>query len=114
MEDLADLFVRENQAKGHVGYLLRKSSFSILIQAGNISIPLQITKGEIKKARRTKKFDVKITGSEEAIHSIISGRVKLRDALTRKDIAIDTTFRKTLLLESFFCLGKIKISYENT
>lgn len=112
MENLADVFIRENQAKGHVGYLLRKSTFSMLIQAGNINIPLQISNGEIKKASRIKKFDVMITGSEEVILSIIAGKVKLREALARKDIAIDTTYRKKLLLESFFCLGKI--SYENT
>jgi hypothetical protein len=112
MEDLADVFVRENQTKGHVGYLLRKSTFSLIIQAGNIKIPLQISNGEIKKVSRIKKFDIMITGSEEAILSIIAGKVKLREALSRKDIAIDATFRKKLLLESFFCLGKI--SYENT
>ncbi|WP_026584728.1 hypothetical protein [Bacillus sp. J33] len=112
MEDLADAFVREAQKKGHVGYLLRNSTFSMLIQAGNKSIPLQISNGEIKKASRARNFDIRMTGSEEAVLSLIAGKIKLREALSRDEIIMDTTFRKKLLLESLFCLSKF--SYKNT
>ncbi|GLB59726.1 hypothetical protein [Cytobacillus sp. NCCP-133] len=111
MEGLADVLVREAQTKGHVGYLLRNSTFSMLILAGNKNIPLLISNGAIKKASRVKNFDIIMTGSEETVLSVIAGKKKLREAMLQKDIALDTTFRKKLLLESLFCLGKF--SYAN-
>ncbi len=111
MKDLPDVFIRELKAKGHLGYFLRKSNFSLLIKAGNISIPLIVSNGEIRKASHTSYFDVEILGSEEAVLSLISGELKLRDALSQNKIMMETTFRKKLFLESFFCLGKI--SYHN-
>ncbi|MDF2037481.1 hypothetical protein P2R12_11015 [Cytobacillus oceanisediminis] len=112
MKDLPDVFIRELKAKGHLGYFLRKSNFSLLIKAGNISIPLMVSNGEIRKASQTSHFDVEILGSDEAVLSLISGELKLRDALSQNKIMMETSFRKKLLLESFFCLGKI--SYHNT
>ncbi|RBP91320.1 hypothetical protein DFO70_108102 [Cytobacillus firmus] len=112
MKDLPDVFIRELKAKGHLGYFLRKSNFSLLIKAGNISIPLKILNGEIRKAGHTSHFDVEIYGSEKAVLSLILGELKLRDALSQNIIKMETTFREKLLLETFFCLGKI--SYHNT
>jgi hypothetical protein len=112
VKDLTDVFIRELKAKGHLGYFLRKSNFSLLIKAGNISIPLEILNGEIRKASHTSHFDVEVSGSEEAVLSLISGELKLRDSLSQNKIKMETTFRKKLFLESFFCLGKI--SYHNT
>ncbi|KON86444.1 hypothetical protein AF332_06145 [Sporosarcina globispora] len=112
MKDLPDVFIRELKAKGHLGYLLRKSNFSLLIKAENISISMRVSNGEIRKVKQTSHFDVEIFGSEKAVLSLISGDVKLREALSRNEITMETTFRKKLLLESFFCLGKI--SYNNT
>lgn len=112
MKDLPDVFIRELKSKGHLVYFLRKSNFSLLIKAGKISIPLEIMNGEIRKASHTGHFDVEVSGSEEAVLSLILGELKLRDALFQNKIKMETTFRKKLLLESFFCLGKI--SYHNT
>ena len=111
MKDLPDLFIRELKAKGHLGYFLRKSNFSLHIKAGIISIPLMVSNGEIRKASHTSHFDVEILGTEEAVLSLISGELKLRDALSQNKVMMETTFRKKLFLESFFCLGKI--SYHN-
>jgi hypothetical protein len=109
VRDLPDVFIRELKAKGHLGFFLRKSNFSLLIKAGNICIPLNISNGEIRMASRTSHFDVEITGSEEAVLSLITGEVKLRDAISQNKIMMETTYRKKLLLESFFCLGKISL-----
>ncbi|MEH6987101.1 hypothetical protein [Cytobacillus firmus] len=109
MRDLPNVFIRELKAKGHLGFFLRKSNFSLLIKAGNICIPLKISNGEIRKASDTSHFDVEISGSEEAVLSLITGEVTLRDAISRNEILTETTYRKKLLLESFFCLGKISL-----
>ncbi|EWG11677.1 SCP2 sterol-binding domain-containing protein [Cytobacillus firmus] len=109
MRDLPDVFIRELKAKGNLGFFIRKSNFSLLIKAGNTCIPLKISNGEIRKASRTSHFDVEITGSEEAVLSLITGEVKLRDAISQNKIMMDTTYRKKLLLESFFFLGKISL-----
>ncbi|KAF0823479.1 SCP2 sterol-binding domain-containing protein [Cytobacillus firmus] len=107
MRDLPDVFIRELKAKGHLGFFLRKSNFSLLIKAGNTCIPLKISNGEIRKVSRTSHFDVEISGTEEAVLSLITGEVKLRDAISQNKIIMEANFRKKLLIESFFCLGKI-------
>ncbi|KAF0817289.1 hypothetical protein KIS4809_3984 [Bacillus sp. ZZV12-4809] len=110
MRDLPDLFIRELKAKGHLEFFLRKSNFSLLIKAGNISIPLKVSNGEIKKASHTSHFDVEISGLEEDVLSLITGEVKLREAISRNKIIMEATFRKKLLIESFFYLGKISLT----
>lgn len=109
MRDLPDVFIRELKTKGHLRFFLRKSNFSLLIKAGNTCIPLEISNGEIRKASRPSHYDVEIAGSEEAVLSLITGEVKLRNAISQNEIMLETTFRKKLLLESFFCLGKISL-----
>ncbi|URT70344.1 hypothetical protein [Cytobacillus firmus] len=109
MRSLPDVFIRELKAKGHLGFFLRSSNFSLLIKAGNTCIPLKISNGEIQKASRISHFDVEISGSEEAVLSLITGKVKLRDAISQNEIMLETSYRKKLLLESFFCLGKISL-----
>ncbi|MCM3705532.1 MULTISPECIES: hypothetical protein [Cytobacillus] len=109
MRDLPDVFIRELKTKGHLGFFLRKSNFSLRIIAGNICIPLKISNGEIRKASHTGHFDLEISGSEEAVLSLITGEVILRDAISRNEILMETTYRNKLLLESFFCLGKISL-----
>lgn len=47
---------------------------------------------------------VTIKGEEQILSEIISGKQKLRQAISSQNLSVSATFRAILLLESIFCL----------
>lgn len=108
MEKIAVAFIEEVQSKSHLQKLLIGSSFSICIKAEDFKIPLKFQDGHISMQPDDDKqqYDTTISGTKESIHAILTGREKLREAIKWKNVSVDSTFRRLLMLESLFYLCK--------
>jgi hypothetical protein len=89
--------------------LLIKNSFSFQIISENQTYQLEIVNKELRVVNDDRvKSNRFIKGSEGVLIPVLSGYVKLREAIRQKKIITNLTFRELLLLESLMYLGKQK------
>lgn len=108
MEKLAEKFIEEVKSKGHVKKLINNASFSLCIQTER-EVVILVFRNEnifITYPQNNENPDVTIFGSIENLRSIFMGKEKLREAINKRKIQVQSSFRRLLFLESLFILSK--------
>ncbi|MGM7702675.1 hypothetical protein ACSVDE_13185 [Pseudalkalibacillus sp. Hm43] len=95
------------EKQNYLSPFFRLQDFVVALSSTEERISVHIRKRSCKVITQTDQPQsvVEITGSTEALKSLIEGRVKLSELISRKEIHMDASYRTVLKLESIFYLS---------
>jgi hypothetical protein len=108
MFDTVQAFIQSINERKHVLTLIEDTALTIEFRMKDETLSLFLKNGEVFLADEPcdPSNTFKISGEKESVKDLISGRDKFRTLLMKGDLQCSAPFRTTLLLESFFYLGK--------
>lgn len=108
MIDTLQAFIRSINERKHVLLLIQNSVMTIELVTKDEAFSLLIKNGEVfiteMDSESSNKY--RICGEKDRIKDLISGREKLRTLMKKRELQFTAPFRTTLMLESFFYLGR--------
>ncbi|RAK18621.1 hypothetical protein B0I26_10941 [Anoxybacillus vitaminiphilus] len=112
IQGLIQQFIERIQTSSHLSPLLPEERIYIRFEWENENIVFAISKNgtEKKKEEEDEQRLLTIRGSAEAIHTLLTGELKLQQQMRLKELSVVGSFRHMLLLESIFHLGKTYLS----
>lgn len=106
MKELLNSLVAEVNSRTHLVPLLKKTDLTILMTTGKEEFYLIIEEGKLRSEESVEKdADVFIEGNPDSIRLLLTGKMKLREAVKQELLKLDASFRVVLFLESLFLLG---------
>jgi hypothetical protein len=107
LEPLLDRFIKDFNGKSHLHLLIRNKGLNICFRTGKGDFFLQLENGAVKMVDGPFMEDdcITISADDATLEDVLAGRIKLREARSRRMLTLAASMRTLLLLESVLFLA---------